>query len=558
VLDQAGVNRIDGLAALLPQPLTGDPAPVIANSAAGSCPTTGPIWGEGNILLGGAGSDTITGRGGDDVIDGDKALRVRISVRTNPADAATEVGTTDLMERQYQRDATGALTGPTLQAAVFDGSVDPGDLVVVREILAAPAADSASVDTAVFAGPLSNYTITNPSGSTVRVTQTGANVAGQKADEGTDTLRNVERLRFSDQTVAVAPNASVNPTSQAFATRNVNTTSPAQTTTLTNTGILPLHITSVAIVGTTEFARPALVAANCPAGASTLNPGASCTIPVTFRPTTAGAKSATLRVTSDSNNAAGTNTDVGLTGTGVVAGPIVSLNTATQPFAGQSVNTTSAARTTVLTNTGNQALSLPAGSIAIVGTNPGDFARTAPAGNCGTTLAAGASCNIAITFRPTVAGARSGTLRLTTNSSGVTGKVDTVALTGTGLSGGIGLASPNLTGTTLAFGNARRSGLLGLGGTTVTRNLTVSSTGPGALVISSVQILAAATSSAPNNYSVTANNCGTAARAVGGATCTISVRFAPNATGARNATLRINNNTAAGQTNINLTGNGTN
>ena len=51
----------------------------------GSCPLRGPIWGEGNILLGGGGSDTITGRGGDDIIDGDRALPVRISVRTNPA-----------------------------------------------------------------------------------------------------------------------------------------------------------------------------------------------------------------------------------------------------------------------------------------------------------------------------------------------------------------------------------------------------------------------------------------------------------------------------------------
>ena len=63
VLDQAGVNRISGLAALLPQPLTGDPAPVAAISVNGTCPTTGPIWGDGDILLGGGGSDTITGRG---------------------------------------------------------------------------------------------------------------------------------------------------------------------------------------------------------------------------------------------------------------------------------------------------------------------------------------------------------------------------------------------------------------------------------------------------------------------------------------------------------------
>ena len=84
-------------------------APIVARSAAGYCPLTGvrlrangqgTVWGEGDILLGGAGSDTITGRGANDIIDGDRALQVRISVRTDPADPATEIGSTDLMEHK--------------------------------------------------------------------------------------------------------------------------------------------------------------------------------------------------------------------------------------------------------------------------------------------------------------------------------------------------------------------------------------------------------------------------------------------------------------------------
>ncbi len=202
VLDQAGVNRISGLAAILP-PLTGDPAPVIAASAAGYCPISGPIWGDGNILLGGGGSDTIQGRGANDIIDGDRALTVRISVRTNPADPSTEIGSADLMENRYLRDSAGNLTGPTLQAAVFAGTVNPGNLVAVREIkMPAPGTDTGAVDTAVFAGPLSNYSITAAAG-VVTVTQTGANVVGQKVSDGIDTIRNVEQLRFSDQTVQV-------------------------------------------------------------------------------------------------------------------------------------------------------------------------------------------------------------------------------------------------------------------------------------------------------------------------------------------------------------------
>ncbi len=225
VLDQAGVDRISGLAEIMPT-LTGDLAPVEANSAAGACPLSGPIWGEGNILIGGGGSDTITGRGGDDIIDGDRALTTRISVRTNPADPSTEIGSTDLMEKRYLRNASGALTGPTLQAAVFAGTVDPGNLVVVREITTPD--PGSSVDTAVFAGPLSNYTITTV-GGTLTVTQTGANVVGQKVSDGIDTLRNIEMLRFSDQTVTVSTPAApaIGTASAASGSATVRWTAPA-------------------------------------------------------------------------------------------------------------------------------------------------------------------------------------------------------------------------------------------------------------------------------------------------------------------------------------------
>ena len=161
-LDQAGVDRISGLADLLPPSSAwlGTAADVAALSASGACPLTGPVWGEGDILLGGAGNDTFTGRAGDEVIDGDKFLQVAITVR-NPADGA-EIGRTDLMENKATSGTFGPGTdGMTLQAAVFAGLVDPGNLVAVREIVS-PAAgtDTGSVDTAVFTGPQSSYTIT--------------------------------------------------------------------------------------------------------------------------------------------------------------------------------------------------------------------------------------------------------------------------------------------------------------------------------------------------------------------------------------------------------------
>src|SRR4029077_10401516 len=98
------------------------------------------------------------------------------------------------------------LTGPTLQQAVFAGTVDPGNLVAVREIVH-PAAGTA-VDTAVFLAPRASYTVTTgTSPGQVIVSQVGPVAAGQIASDGTDTLTHIEQLQFADATVALSPPA---------------------------------------------------------------------------------------------------------------------------------------------------------------------------------------------------------------------------------------------------------------------------------------------------------------------------------------------------------------
>ncbi|WP_240484205.1 peroxidase family protein [Pseudarthrobacter sulfonivorans] len=206
VLDQAGLDRIAGLDPLVPA-LSTPANTVIGASASRDCPLLVPgsnVWGDGNILLGGGGSDLIEGRGADDIIDGDRYLSVRLSVRTDANNPLSEVGSAAGMTTQYLRDGNGNLTGATLQEAVFAGTVNPGNIVAVREILAG----TGGTDTAVFSGPLSNYTVVStPATATelakVTVTQTGANVVGQKVSDGIDTLRNIERLQFTDQVVTV-------------------------------------------------------------------------------------------------------------------------------------------------------------------------------------------------------------------------------------------------------------------------------------------------------------------------------------------------------------------
>ena len=210
VLDKAGVDRIHGLAALLPQDFTTPAGPVVAASQAGFCPVSGPVWGAGNILLGGAGSDTLEGRGGDDIIDGDRALTVRISLRTDPSDPDTEIGSTDLMEHQFTGPFGDAHPGMTAQQAVFAGLVDPRDLVIVRQIDDSATAHG-TVDTAVFSDLRANYdciadgVVTSP----CALTSTGATTQvvhhGGSGADGTDTLRNIERLQFADVLPPLAP-----------------------------------------------------------------------------------------------------------------------------------------------------------------------------------------------------------------------------------------------------------------------------------------------------------------------------------------------------------------
>lgn len=102
------------------------------------------------------------------------------------------------------------------------------------------------------------------------------------------------------------------------------------------------------------------------------------------------------------------------------AAPIVSLAPASLTFSSQSVDSTSAAQSITLQNTGNASLTIS--SIAA----SGDFARTT---TCGASLAASASCTISVTFTPTSTGTRTGAITVTDNAAG---SPHSVTLSGTG------------------------------------------------------------------------------------------------------------------------------
>src|SRR5437773_1528296 len=80
----------------------------------------------------------------------------------------------------------------------------------------------------------------------------------------------------------------LSPSSLAFVYQQVSSTSPAQNTTLTNSSSAPLTISSISLTGanTGDFNQTN----NCPLSPSTLAVNGSCTLTVTFTPTTTGAK----------------------------------------------------------------------------------------------------------------------------------------------------------------------------------------------------------------------------------------------------------------------------
>ena len=156
----------------------------------------------GNILLGGSGSDLIEGRGGDDLIDGNAWLNVRISVRANTDGTGPEIATYDSMT--------------PLIPLMLDGTYNPGQLVIVREIL--HGADGVDFDTAIFSDVRANYDITTVDGVTT-VTHLvipgggggGGGGGGLNFSDGTDRLTNIERLQFSDMSVVLTPGSNAEP-----------------------------------------------------------------------------------------------------------------------------------------------------------------------------------------------------------------------------------------------------------------------------------------------------------------------------------------------------------
>jgi hypothetical protein len=100
------------------------------------------------------------------------------------------------------------------------------------------------------------------------------------------------------------------PASINFGSQNVGTTSSPTSVTVTNTGGAAVTVSNVTSSNAAEFS----IVSN---GCSTVNAGANCAIGVTFKPTSSGARSANITVTS---NGTGSPQTVAASGTGGTGG----------------------------------------------------------------------------------------------------------------------------------------------------------------------------------------------------------------------------------------------
>jgi uncharacterized protein (TIGR03382 family) len=193
----------------------------------------------------------------------------------------------------------------------------------------------------------------------------------------------------ASQTVGVLA-ASVSDLS--FGDQPVGVASSLRSVTVSNRGRSMLTLTQVASTG--EFA---IKGGTCKAGLA-LAPRATCTVSLGFTPTALGERSGMLRVTATPQ----ASVTVALKGRGVSAPGALRLSASELEFEGVRVGDQSSPKAITVQNVSPAAVQLAAPMIDGAGARDFAFAT-----NCGASLAAGAACVINVRFAPAAGPARS-------------------------------------------------------------------------------------------------------------------------------------------------------
>ncbi|MGA2889000.1 MAG: choice-of-anchor D domain-containing protein [Terracidiphilus sp.] len=300
------------------------------------------------------------------------------------------------------------------------------------------------------------------------------------------------------QSVTVsAPSLSTNLTGLDFGSQPAGTTSAAQTLILSNPYGLPVTVTGITASG--DYAA----ASDCPVIAA----NKSCSVNVTFAPSTSGVRSASLTAAIAQSSSVLT-----LPLTGIGTAPGLQVTPSVVNFGSQVVSTASSGQTITIQNTGSADLTIS--NIAATG----DFTVT---GSC-TRVPAGSNCSLTAAFNPTALGSRTGTVTFTDNVSGGN-QTQVVNLSGIGTQAGATLSPSVLTLSDTLVGS-----------TSFVLNATLTNSGTAQLN--------GITVSALGDYSQT-NNC--TATLAPGASCTIGVTFMPTVAGADAGTLSVSDSLGA-------------
>jgi 6-phosphogluconolactonase (cycloisomerase 2 family) len=315
---------------------------------------------------------------------------------------------------------------------------------------------------------------------TITVTYTPATIGGVDGaitftDNATPSTQIVDLTGKGIAPLALAP------ATLTFPSTAIGKTATAQTVTLTNS-------TAALTMGTVTVSGDFAVSANTCTG--TIAASKTCTISVTFTPTESGTIAGALTV---ADSAFGSPQIVPLSGTatGTVTNT-VTFSPTSLTFPSQATGTTSASQALTLTNTATTTLKITKVSAS------GDYAETDTCS--GKSVAAGKTCAITVTFKPTATGTIKGAISVT---DAATTSPQVVALSGTAVS------PLTFSPVTLSF-----TGTVGSKGAAQTATLTNNSSA--AITVSKVAI--------SGDYTQT-NTCGTSIGA--GKNCTFSVTFAP-------------------------------
>jgi hypothetical protein len=323
--------------------------------------------------------------------------------------------------------------------------------------------------------------------------------------------------------------ASLMPTSHDFGGTLVSSPPVTQDFTLSNSPdtTVPLVPQDPGLLGPNAD-QYSITGDDCPAS---LAPGASCTITVSFDPTSLGGKVAALVVDSNDPDKAvkselfGTGTD-----------PSESISPATIPFASQLIHTQSSPQTVTLTNGPGASAPDSIGQATLTGIDAGQYGIVAD-GCSNTTVPIGGSCQVSVRFAPTGSGEALASLSIPSDDPT---SPATVALSGTGTA-----PDERVIPASLNFGDQA------VGTESATQQIEVSNTadGTGPLVVGQVSL-------AGVGYDLAFDGCSGQSISPGD-DCQIGVRFAPLAAGPAPATLQIPSNGSTSPVQTSLSGTGT-